>query len=178
MAHSFRQGQSTPTEARGSAVKHKRVNAAGMCALVAMLGLPLGCSSKHKGAGVVGSGGRNVDASWATAIQSCWPDLSKQGYSAADIRSNLATPTHFRNALPVYAAQNDDAVDQLLAKPLETAPDPDITKLAHSDTPVLTRGQAANGNGPRDAAVQSTNGQAPPDGLCSIQSGVPQGFSK
>jgi hypothetical protein len=156
---------------------HRRFSSVSVALALAGV-LVAGCSSKHKGAGVAGSGGRNVDASWATAIQSCWPDLSKQGYSTEDIRSNLATPTHFRNAFPVYAAQNDDAVDLLLAKPLQTAPDPDITKLTHSNAPVLTRGQAANGTGPRDAAVQSTNGQAPPDAFCAIQSGIPQGFSK
>lgn len=146
--------------------------------LTLTLSAAAGCSSKHNGAGTVGNGGKNVDQSWATAVQSCWPDLSRQGYSAKDIERNLASPTHFRGAFPVYAAQNDDAVDLLLAKPLEAGPAPDVSQLTHSAMPVLTRGQAASGAGPRDAAVQSTNGIAPPDALCAIQSGTPQGFSK
>lgn len=146
--------------------------------LLALTLLGAGCSSKHKGAGTIGNGGKNVDPSWATAVQSCWPDLSRQGYSTDDIKRNLADPTHFRAAFPVYAAQNDDALDVLLAKPLQTAPRPDISKLTHVASPVLNRGEAANGAGPKDAVVQSTNGIAPPDGLCAIQQGIPQGFSK
>ena len=113
-----------------------------------------------------------------TATKACWPDLGKNGYGSDDLGRNLANPTHFRNAFPVYAAQNDDALDQLLAKPLQTAPAPDVSKLTHSQTPVLSRGQAANGTNAQDAVVQSTNGNAPPDAFCSIQPGTPQGFSK
>ena len=147
-------------------------------AALALLGLAAGCSSKHKGAGTVGSNGRGVDASWTTATRSCWPDLAKNGYGADDVASNLASPTRFRNAFPVYAAQNDDAISLILAKPLQAAPPPDVTRLTHSATPVLSRGQAADGTGPRDAVVQNTNGTAPPDAFCSIQPGTPQGFSK
>lgn len=112
------------------------------------------------------------------AAKSCWPDLAGNGYGADDITRNLASPTHFRNAFPVYSAQTDDALNFLLAKPLQTAPPPDTSKLTHSQTPVLSRGQAAVGTGFKDAVVQSTNGNAPPDALCSIQPGTPQGFSK
>ena len=137
-----------------------------------------GCSSKHQGIGTVGSDGRGVDPSWTTAAKSCWPELGKDGYGSKDVARNLASPTHFRNAFPVYGAQNDDALNLLLAQPLQTAPPPDVSQLTHSQTPVLSRGQAANGTGPKDAVVQSTNGNAPPDAFCSIQPGTPQGFSK
>ena len=137
-----------------------------------------GCSSKHTGVGAVGTDGKNVDPSWITATESCWPDLAKQGYHRDDTARALATAIHFRNAFPVYAAQNDSAIDLLLAKPVQTAPPPDVSKLTHSQTPVLSRGQAANGTGPQGAGVQSTNGIAPPDALCAIQPGTPSGFSK
>ncbi len=137
-----------------------------------------GCSSKHTGAPVVTSSGRLLDQSWLTATQSCWPELAKEGYTADDLRHNLAILDRFRIAFPVYAAQTQADLDDLLGKPLQTGPDPDITKLAHSQSPVLTRGQAAAGTVPQMAVVQSTNGIAPPDAFCSIQPGVPQGFSK
>ncbi|MBE7159342.1 MAG: hypothetical protein INR62_13085 [Rhodospirillales bacterium] len=137
-----------------------------------------GCSSKHKGTGTIGSNGKNVDASWINATKTCWPDLGKNGFSNDDIARNLASPTHFRDAFPVYGAQNDDALDVLLAKPVQTAPPPDVSRLTHSQTPVFNRGQAVNGTNPKDAVVQSTNGIAPPDAFCSLQPGTPQGFSK
>ena len=87
-------------------------------------------------------------------------------------------PRPHPSAFPVYGAQTDDALDVDLAKPLQTAPAPDVSRLTHSQTPVFNRGQAVNGTNPRDAVVQSTNGIAPPDGVCSLQSGIPQGFSK
>lgn len=138
----------------------------------------LGCSPKNKGIGTIGSGGKNVDPSWINATKTCWPDLAKDGYNNDDLARNLAAPTHFRNAFPVYSAQTDDALDVLLAKPVQTAPPPDASKLTHSQTPVFNRGQAVNGTNPKDAVVQSTNGIAPPDGFCSLQPGTPQGFSK
>lgn len=137
-----------------------------------------GCSSKHIGAPVATTSGRNIDNSWLTAANACWPDLAKQGYSAEDIRKNLAAADTFHAAFPVYAAQPGKAVDDLLGKPLTIAPPPDVTQVAHSTTPVLTRGQAAQGTGPQMAVVQHTEGSAPPDSFCSIQTGVPQGFSK
>lgn len=146
--------------------------------LVLGLGTLAGCSSKHIGAPVVSSSGRLIDPSWITATNACWPDLAKQGYTAEDIRRNLANTTDLHNAFPVYAAQTHSDLDNILGKPLQAGPDPDITRLAHSPTPVLTRGQAANGTGPQMAVVQHTNGSAPPDSFCSIQSGIPQGFSK
>jgi len=137
-----------------------------------------GCSRKHPGAPVVTSSGRLIDPSWITATEACYPDLTKQGYTAEDIRRNLANLDDFHHAFPVYAAQNHKDLDDILGKPLQTGPDPDITQLAHSPYPVLTRGQAAAGTTPQMAVVQSTNGIAPPDAFCAIQPGTPQGFSK
>lgn len=161
-----------------SATSRKRSRFNSTSLLGASLCLVLGCSHKHTGAPVVSSSGRLIDQSWITATQSCWPDLAKQGYTAQDIRRNLANLDDFHNAYPVYAAQNHRDLDDILGKPLQTGPDPDISKLAHSQYPVLTRGQAAAGTVPQMAVVQSTNGIAPPDAFCAIQPGVPQGFSK
>ena len=140
--------------------------------------LLIGCTSKHPGAPVVGNSGRLIDNSWVTATNACWPDLRKQGYTADDIRHNLANTTDLHNAFPVYGAQTHKDLDDILGKPLQAAPDPDTSQLAHSQTPVLTRGQAAEGTVPQMAVVQHTNGIAPPDSFCSIQTGIPQGFSK
>ena len=137
-----------------------------------------GCSHKHTGAGGVTADGRLVDPSWVTATESCWPDLIRQGFTAASIQRDLADTTELHNAFPVYAAQTQKDLADILAKPLQTGPDPDISRLTHSHTPVLTRGQAAAGTVPQMAVVQNTNGLAPPDAFCSIQPGIPQGFSK
>lgn len=150
----------------------------GMVAGIAMLALA-GCSSKHIGAPVVSSGsGKLIDPSWLTALNACWPDLVKQGYTADQLRRNLADVSSFHYAFPVYAAQGKDSLDDILGKPLQTAPFPDTSKLLHVNAPILNRGQAAAGAGQGAAVVQSTNGIAPPDALCAIQPGVPQGFSK
>ena len=149
-----------------------------LVAAATALSLAAGCSRKHTGAPVVSSSGRLVDQSWITATQACWPDLAKQGYSADDVRHNLANLDDFHSAYPVYAAQTHQDLDELLGKPLQTGPDPDIGKLAHSQYPVLTRGQAAAGTVAQMAVVQQTNGIAPPDAFCAIQPGIPQGFRK
>ncbi len=151
-----------------------------MIALLLALGSGaiIGCSHKHPGAPTITSNGRLIDQSWITATQSCYPDLTKQGYTTADIQHNLANTTDLHNAFPVYAAQTHKDLDDILGKPLQTGPDPDTAQLAHSQTPVLTRGQAAAGTVPGMAVVQNTNGSAPPDAFCSIQPGIPQGFSK
>ena len=137
-----------------------------------------GCSHKHIGAPVVSGSGRLVDPSWITAINACWPDLARQGYTADDIRHNLANADDLHHAFPVYAAQTRKDLDDILGKPLQTGPDPDVSQLAHSQYPILTRGQAAAGTAPQMAVVQGTNGTAPPDSFCAIQTGIPQGFSK
>ncbi len=161
-----------------TSVSRKIMHHAGLIGAATAVCFTLGCSHKHVGAPVVTSSGRLVDQSWITATQSCWPDLAKQGYSADDVRRNLANLDDFRNAYPVYAAQTHRDLDDILGKPLQTGPDPDTSKLAHSQYPVLTRGQAAAGTASQMAVVQSTNGIAPPDSFCAIQPGIPQGFSK
>lgn len=137
-----------------------------------------GCSHKHTGPGTVTSSGAHLDPSWITAANACWPDLSRQGYSTDDLRRNLGAPATFRNMFPVYSALSNAEIDNILAKPLEASPAPDNTRLAHSQYPILNQFQAAQGTGPQQAVVQSTNGQAPPDAFCAIQPGVPQGFQK
>lgn len=136
-----------------------------------------GCHS-HKGIGTIGNNGHGIDPTWTRAARSCWPELAKNGYTTDDINRNLADPTHFRNAFPVYSAQTDDALNTELATPVQTMPAPDVSKLTHSSTPVFNRGQAVDGTSPKDAVVQSTDGTVPPDAFCSIQTGIPQGFSK
>lgn len=143
-----------------------------------LLGSLFACSRKHTGAPVVSNSGRLIDQSWITATNACYPDLSKQGYTAEDIRHNLANVDDLHHAFPVYAAQGRKDLDDILGKPLQTGPDPDVTQLAHSEYPILTRGQAAAGTVAQMAVVQHTNGSAPPDSFCAIQPGIPQGFSK
>lgn len=90
----------------------------------------LGCSSKHKGAPVVTSAsGHHIDSSWLTALNACWPDLAKQGYTADQLHRNLADAGSFRHAFPVYTAQSGDSIEDLLGKPMQAAPPPDTSKL-------------------------------------------------
>ncbi|MGI4831729.1 MAG: hypothetical protein ACRYFU_26635 [Janthinobacterium lividum] len=118
----------------------------------------------------------SVDNSWINAAKSCWPQLASNGYGNDDIARNLIH--HLGAAFPTYSALGNKGTDADLSMPLDTVLAPDVTKLQNSSTPVLTRGQAVAGVGPQGAIVQSTNGSAPPDALCSIQTGLPQGFSK
>ena len=118
----------------------------------------------------------SVDNSWINAARSCWPQLAQNGYSNDDIGRNLIH--HLGAAFPTYAALSRNGADADLSMPIATVLPPDVTKLENSSTPVLTRGQAVAGTPPQGAIVQSTNGNAPPDALCSIQQGIPDGFSK
>ncbi len=118
----------------------------------------------------------SVDNSWINAARSCWPQLAQNGYGNDDIARNLIH--HLGAALPTYAALSRNGGDADLSMPIDSVLPPDVTKLDHSRTPVLTRGQAVAGTPPGSAAVAHTDGSAPPDALCSIQPGIPQGFSK
>ena len=118
----------------------------------------------------------SVDNTWINAARSCWPDLAQQGYSSEDIGRNLIH--HLSGAFPTYAALNTRGGDADLSTPITSVLAPDVTKLENSQTPVLTRGQAVAGVGAQGAIVQHTHGNAPPDALCSIQTGIPDGFSK
>ena len=118
----------------------------------------------------------SVDNSWINAARSCWPQLAQSGYTRDDIGRNLIH--HLGNAFPAYSALGNKGTDADLSMPIATVLPPDVTKLENSSTPVLTRGQAVAGTPPGGAIVQSTHGNAPPDALCSIQAGLPEGFSK
>lgn len=120
----------------------------------------------------------SVDNSWVNAARSCWPQLAKNNTSPQDLQRYLIDPAHLRATFPAYGALTDANVRSLLTMPLTTIFPPDPTKLANSPTPVLTRGQAVNGVPVGEAVAQSTHGNVPPDALCSIQQGAPEGFSK
>ena len=132
-----------------------------------------GCGHRN-----IGSGAPDdlVDNSWVTAAESCWPDLIRDGYHAQKIERNLSVPDNFRSTFPSYAAQSNQQIGALLTRTIGSAPPPDISKLTHSQTPVLTRGQAAAGTSPQAAVAANTQGIAPPDALCAIQTGTPVGF--
>ncbi len=140
--------------------------------------LVLGCHHPKTEAGSLAKPGQpaSVDNSWLNAARACWPDLAKNGYTNDDLSRNLIH--HLGAAFPTYAALTRNGADADLSMPISTVLAPDVTKLENSSTPVLTRGQAVAGVGPGGAIVQSTHGNAPPDALCSIQTGLPQGFSK
>lgn len=154
------------------------VPAGGLLAL-AFIPLLTGCHRQRQTAdGNMASAGQpsSVDNSWVNAARSCWPELAKNGYSTHDISGNLIH--HLGSAFPTYGALSSSTGDADLSMPITTVLSPDASKLEHSQTPILTRGQAVAGTPPAGALVANTNGNAPPDALCSIQSGIPQGFSK
>lgn len=117
-----------------------------------------------------------VDNSWLNAARSCWPDLARNGYSSQQIRVGLVH--HLGAAFPAYAALGTKIGEADLSMPITTVLAPNSSLLKHSQMPILTRGQAVAGTPAQGALVASTNGNAPPDALCAIQSGIPQGFSK
>ena len=147
--------------------------------LALVLSLVVGCHHQPTTAdGSMSKPGQpaSVDNSWINAAKSCWPQLAQNGYTNEDIGRNLIH--HLSAAFPTYAALSRHGADADLSMPIATVLPPDVTKLENSSTPVLTRGQAVAGTPPQGAIVQSTNGNAPPDALCSIQQGIPDGFSK
>ena len=138
-------------------------------------GLSVGCRS-HKGANAGGPDA--VDNSWVSAAKNCWPDMASQAQGPDQVQRYLADAANFRATFPTYSGSSDAALRMLLTEPVGAAPMPDIGRLAHSSSPVLTRGQAAAGTGPQGAIVASTNGVAPPDALCAIQPGTPARFKQ
>ena len=143
------------------------------------IGLLVGCHDRKATApGSLASPDQaaSVDNSWVNAARSCWPDLAKKAYSSQDVSRNLVH--HLADVFPSYGALGRNGGSADLSMPITTVLPPDAGPLQHSQTPVLTRGQAVAGTPPQGALVQNTNGNAPPDALCSIQSGIPQGFSK
>ena len=117
-----------------------------------------------------------VHETWITAVQSCWPAIAKSGRSNPDLEHYLVDPAHFRLVFPSYADLTDAQIKTGLAASIVRSPKANIKTLAHSATPVLTRIQAASGATAEDAVVSSTDGFAPSDSLCSIQTGTPAGF--
>ncbi len=143
--------------------------------------LPLlgGCHhQKQTAAGSMASPDKpgSVDNTWINAAKSCWPQLATNGYTNQDIASNLLH--HLGAAFPTYSALSGNHGDADLSVPLTTVLPPDASKLDHSQNPVLNRGQAVAGTPPQRAAAANTDGSAPPDALCAVQNGIPQGFSK
>ena len=118
----------------------------------------------------------SVDNTWINAAKSCWPQLAANGYTNQDVASNLLH--HLGAAFPTYGALNGNHGDADLSMPITTVLPPDASKLDHSRSPVLNRGQAVAGTPPQRAVASSTDGSVPPDALCSVQNGIPQGFSK
>ena len=139
----------------------------------------LGCKHHNSSPGSLSAAGQpaSIDGSWVTAARSCWPAMQPAEQGGADLRQYLNNAAHVRSTFPSYAALSDAQNMATLTQPLAAIQPPDTSKLAHSETPVLTRGQAAAGTGRQDAVVAATTGLAPPDSLCSIQSGTPEGFN-
>ena len=148
-------------------------------ALALALGLT-GCRNKQGEHGSMAPAGNpaSVDNSWVNAAKSCWPDLAKNNYSQQQIGGYLTSPANVRSTFPSYTGLSDATIKADITVPLATILPPDTTKLVNSSSPVLTTGQAVAGTPPGGAIVQSTQGSAPPDALCAVQSGLPQGFNK
>ena len=149
----------------------------GLLAATALLALT-GCHSKHSENGSMAPAGSAaaVDNSWVNAAKSCWPDLARNGHTPQQIQQYLTGPANVRSTFPSYGGLSDETIKSDITVPLATILPPDTTKLVNSSKPVLTAGQAVAGTSAGGAAVQSTHGSAPPDALCAIQSGLPQGF--
>ena len=149
-------------------------------ALLVLCFASFGCRHKggdHGSMAPVGSSAA-VDNSWVSAAQSCWPDLTKNGHTAQQVQQYLSSPANVRSAFPSYTGLSDATIKADITVPLATILPPATTKLVNSAKPVLTAGQAAAGTAPGAAAAQSTHGSAPPDALCAVQSGLPQGFQQ
>jgi len=135
-----------------------------------LLFTPLGCKARELGANYADTQAATVDDTWVTAVETCWPAVAHQGYSTEGVKHYLADPLHFRGAFAVYAPLSDGMLRSIVAAPVSDAPGADISVLARSEAPILTRTQAATG-------VTNTASREPgPDSLCSIQPGLPVGF--
>ena len=140
----------------------------------------VGCRRKHEAEGSTAPTGNytSVDNSWINAAKSCWPELAKNNYSTQQLQQYLVVPDHLRATFPSYAGLSDPTLKADLTVPISTILPPDTTKLLNSSTPVLTTGQAVAGTPAQGAIAQSTHGNAPPDSLCAVQRGFPEGFNQ
>ena len=151
--------------------------------LAICLTLPLattGCHHKKTAEGSESPTGSaaSVDNSWVNAARACWPELAKNNYSTQQLQQYLVVPDHLRATFPSYAGLSDPTLRADLTVPITTILPPDTTKLLNSSNPVLTTGQAVAMTPAQGAVVQSTHGTAPPDSLCAIQRGFPDGFNQ
>ncbi len=144
------------------------------------MGTLAGCHGKRESEGSMTPTGNyaSVDNSWVNAAKACWPELAKNNYSTQQLQGYLVVPNHLRATFPSYAGLSDPTLKADLTVPITTVLPPDTTKLLNSSTPVLTTGQAVAGTSAQNAIEQSTHGSAPPDSLCSIQRGFPEGFNQ
>ena len=135
-----------------------------------------GCEAREMGVNFADAQANSVDNTRLTAAKTCWPDLGHQGYSTGGLKRYLVDPLHFRAAFSGYSSLSDSELRSLITKPVQSAPPPDTSMLAHSSTPVFTRAQALAGTDPRDAIASNTNGATPPGAFCAAQPGTPVGF--
>lgn len=149
---------------------------ASLAALVAGGMLLSGCKAHEMGVNFAKTQAMHVDNSWLIAANSCWPELSHSGYSLGDIKRYLADPLHFRASFATYATLDNNALAQVVGKPVQDAPAPDASVLNNSPNPVLTRSEAVNRTNLQGTLVANNNGIAPADALCAIQPGTPVGF--
>ena len=154
--------------------------AGALAASILLVATVSGCHHKHESEGSLTPTGNaaSVDNSWVNAAKACWPELAKNNYSTQQLQQYLVTPDHLRATFPSYAGLSDPTLRADLTVPITTILPPDTTKLVNSSSPVLTAGQAVAGTTAQNAVVQSTHGSAPPDSLCAIQRGFPEGFNQ
>jgi hypothetical protein len=134
-----------------------------------------GCEARQLGVSYADKQAASVDTSWVTAAKACWPDLS-HGYNNATMKQYLADPLHFRAAFTAYSAMSDAELRAVASKPLMSAPAPDASLLANSQTAVITRYEALSATSNSLASANNTDSAAPPDALCAIHPGQPVGF--
>jgi len=138
--------------------------------LTVLLLVCVGCKARELGSNFADTQSATVDNTWVTAADTCWPALAHQDYSIEVVKHYLADPVHFRAAFAVYAQLSDGTLRSIVAAPVANAPPPDVSVLANSQSPVITRTQALMG-------VTSAPNHIPgADSLCSIQPGLPVGF--
>ena len=135
-----------------------------------------GCEAREMGTTFADKQANAVDNTWVAAVKTCWPDVAHQGYSLPGMKRYLADPLHFRAAFSTYSGLTDAQLLIIVTKPIQDAPPPDTSVLDHAQTPIFTRDQAIAGTSPHGLATPNSNGAAPPDALCALQTGTPVGF--
>ncbi len=124
----------------------------------------------------------DVHREWLKAASDCWTGMS--ALHDYDIEAGLKDETVFRSTFIGYRSLSDAEIDQLRAKPLQSAAKPDALDVNKAHRNNIEKSGSLDNSAPAFLPPdyfdhKRTIGQySDDDVLCSVQEGLPPGFNR